>query len=100
MRAAFEPLFRRFSVDLVLAGHEHDYQRSRSIGATTYVISGAAAHLRPTVPGDFTEAAFSTPHFLDLRVVGDHLHVHAVDHAGRIFDSLALPALEAHPQIC
>lgn len=92
VRAAFEPVFRRFSVDLVLAGHEHDYQRSRPIGATTYVISGAAAHLRPTARAGFTEAAFSTHHFLDLRVVGDRLLLQAVDHKGRIFDSLALPA--------
>ena len=92
VRAAFEPLFRRFSVDLVLAGHEHDYQRSRPVGDTTYVISGAATHLRPTARADFTAAAFSTHHFLDLHVVGDRLHLHAVDHAGRIFDSLTLPA--------
>ncbi len=92
VRAAFAPLFRRFGVDLVLAGHEHDYQRSRPLGGTTYVISGAAAHLRPTAPAKFTAAAFSTPHFLDLRVTGDDLHLHAVDHAGRIFDSLSVPA--------
>lgn len=92
VRAAFEPLFRSFAVDLVLSGHEHDYQRSRPLGAPTYVISGAAAHLRPTARAEFTEAAFSTPHFLDLRVAGDRLQLHAVNHAGRIFDSLSLPA--------
>ena len=95
VRAAFEPAFRRFSVDLVLAGHEHDYQRSRPVGDTTYVISGAATHLRPTARADFTAVAFSTHHFLDLRVVGDHLHLQAVDHGGRIFDSVALPARAA-----
>ena len=94
-RAAFEPLFRRFSVDLVLAGHDHDYQRSRPLGGTTYVVSGAATHLRPTARADFTAAAFSTHHFLDLRVAGDRLHLHAVDQAGRTFDSLALPARAA-----
>ena len=92
VRAAFEPTFRRFSVDLVLAGHEHDYQRSRPVGDSTYVISGAATHLRPTARAEFTQTAFSTHHFLDLRVVGDCLRLMAVDHAGRVFDSLALPS--------
>ena len=91
VRAAFEPTFRRFAVDLVLAGHEHDYQRSNILGGTIYVISGAATHLRPTARAEFTGAAFSTHHFLDLHVVGPVLHLHAIDHAGRIFDSLALP---------
>ena len=76
----------------MLAGHEHDYQRSRILGGTTSVTSGAATHLRPTARAEFTAAAFSTHHFLDLQLVDDLLHLQAVDHAGRIFDSLALPA--------
>jgi 3',5'-cyclic AMP phosphodiesterase CpdA len=92
VRAAFEPTFSRFSVTLVLAGHEHDYQRSKMLGGTTYVISGAATHLRPTARAEFTATAFSTHHFLDLQVVDDVLHLQAVDRAGRIFDTLALPA--------
>ena len=92
VRRIFAPLFRRFGVDLVLAGHEHDYQRSRPVHGTTYVISGAATHLRPTAQASFTAAAFSTHHFVDLRVVGNHLELRAVGHDGRVFDGAALPA--------
>lgn len=90
VRRSFEPLFRRFEVDLVLAGHEHDYQRSLPEGNTTYVVSGAATHLRPTARRSFTAAAWATHHFVDLRVVGDELLVRAVDHAGLVFDGAAL----------
>jgi 3',5'-cyclic AMP phosphodiesterase CpdA len=98
VRRSFEPLFRRFGVDLVLAGHEHDYQRSLPQGPTTYVISGAATHLRPTARRSFTAAAWATHHFVDLRVVGDELLVRAVDHAGLVFDGVALPCRSARCQ--
>lgn len=91
VRQSFEPLFRRFGVDLVLAGHEHDYQRSLPQGNTTYVVSGAATHLRPTARRSFTAASWAIHHFVDLRVVGDDLLVRAVDHAGLVFDGVALP---------
>lgn len=44
-RAAFAPLFKQYGVQLALTGH--DYQRTRSIDGTTYLVSGAAAKLRP-----------------------------------------------------
>ena len=37
--------FERYGVQLVLSGHDHDYQRSTPINGVTYVVSGAA---RPT----------------------------------------------------
>ncbi len=90
VREAFCPLFERFGVQLVLAGHEHDYQRSKPLGGTTYVVSGGAARVRPTAKAPFTEVAFSTRHFTDLHVYDDHLVVRAVDQHGRVFDRATL----------
>jgi 3',5'-cyclic AMP phosphodiesterase CpdA len=90
VRRAFVPLFRRFGVDVVLAGHEHDYQRSEPIGGTTYVVSGAAAHLRSTGRARFTAASLATHHFLDLRISPDRLELVAVNHGGVAFDGLVL----------
>ena len=86
-----DPVLRRHHVDLVLSGHEHDYERSVPIDGTTYVVSGAATHLRPTARAAFTAAAWATRHFLDVRVVGDRLVVRAVDHAGLVVDAVSLP---------
>lgn len=90
VRRAFVPLFRRFGVDLVLAGHEHDYQRSMPLAGVTYVISGAATHLRPTGRCRFTAASHATHHFVDLRISAERLELVAVDHAGAAFDGVVL----------
>lgn len=90
VRRAFEPLFRHFGVDLVLAGHEHDYQRSEPLAGVTYVVSGAAAHRRPTGRARFTAASHAVHHFLDLRISAARLELVAVDHRGNAFDGVAL----------
>lgn len=84
------PLYERFGVDLVLAGHDHDYQRSTPQNGVTYVVSGGAAKLRPTASASFTAAAASTYHFTELAVYADRLVVRAVDHDGRILDDFSL----------
>ncbi len=90
VRRAFVPLFRRFGVDIVLAGHEHDYQRSKPLAGITYVISGAAAHLRATGRARFTAASRATHHFVDLRISPERLEVVAVNHGGVAFDGVVL----------
>lgn len=37
---AFGPLFEKHGVQLVLAGHDHGYERTREMGGVTYVVSG------------------------------------------------------------
>ena len=92
VRAAFAPLFKQYGVQLALAGHDHDYQRTRTIDGTTYLVSGAAAKLRPTGSNADTVVSQSIRHFLDLSVYADRLVVQPVDQAGRAFDGLVLPA--------
>ncbi|MDQ4132183.1 MAG: metallophosphoesterase [Actinomycetota bacterium] len=87
-RRAFVPLFRRFGVDVVLAGHDHDYQRSKPLAGITYVISGAAAHQRATGRAGFTAASHADHHFVDLRISPERLELVAVDHGGVAFDGV------------
>lgn len=84
------PLFERFHVPLVLAGHDHDYQRSKPIGGVTYVVSGGAATLRPTGREAFTAVSTSTLHYVDILAEDDRLTLHAIDQSGMLFDSLEL----------
>jgi 3',5'-cyclic AMP phosphodiesterase CpdA len=90
VRDAFAPLFETYGVQLVLAGHDHDYQRSQPIDGVTYVVSGGAAKTRPTSRAGFTETAWSTFHFVDLAVWSDRLELRAVDQQGQVFDSASL----------
>jgi 3',5'-cyclic AMP phosphodiesterase CpdA len=86
------PLFERYGVDLVLAGHDHDYQRSVLLRGVTYVVSGGAATLRRTGRKDFTAVAESVYHFVEAAVFTDRLELRAVNQAGQVFDQVVLPA--------
>lgn len=90
VRAAFGPLIAKYHVPLVLAGHDHDYQRSRMIDGTTYLVSGAGAKLRDTGSDENTAVSLSTRHFLDLSAYSDHLVVQAVDQGGEVIDGVVL----------
>lgn len=90
VRAAFEPLFIRYGVQLVLAGHDHDYQRSEPVDGTTYVVSGAGAKTRPTDRASFTAVSWSTQHFVDLQIWPDRLEGQAVAQDGLVYDRFEL----------
>ena len=90
VRAAFVPLFEKYDVQLVLTGHDHDYQRSQPINGVTYVVSGGAATLRPAHLADFSAVAWSTYHFVDISVTSDRLVVRAVDQQLEIIDEVTL----------
>ena len=90
IRATFSPIFERHGVQLVLSGHDHDYQRSDVIGGVTYVVSGAAAGTRRTSTESFTAVSFSWHHFLDVAVFADALVVRAVNQDGRVADEAVL----------
>ena len=77
-REAFVPLFERYDVDLVLAGHDHDYQRSVPIGDITYVVSGAGSKVRQTGSADFTATSAAVLHFVEIAVWQDRLEISAI----------------------
>ena len=91
-RQAFGPLFVRYGVQLVLSGHEHDYQRSTVIGGVTYVVSGAASGSRRTGERSFTAASFSWHHFVELDIYPDRIVGRAVNQSHRVADTWTLAA--------
>lgn len=84
------PLFEQYDVPLVLAGHDHDYQRSRPIHGVTYVVTGGAATLRPTGREDFTAVSASTLHYTDVLLTRHRLVLRAIDQDGGQIDDLRL----------
>ncbi len=80
------PIFTRYDVPLVLAGHDHDYQRSLPLDGVTYVVSGGGAKLRPTGAQDFTAVSASVLHYLDLLVYKHTIIGRAIDQSGRLVD--------------
>lgn len=90
VRETWGPVFAAADVDLVLAGHDHDYQRSEPQDGVTYVVSGAGAKLDPTGSQDFTAVSASTLHFLDLLFYDDRILGRAIDHSGELVDAFEI----------
>ena len=87
VQQAWGPLFAEYDVPLVLAGHDHDYQRSTPQDGVTYVVSGAGAKLRPTGRDDFTAVSASTLHYLDLLFYANRVVGRAIDQHGDLVDT-------------
>jgi predicted phosphodiesterase len=94
LREQLEPLFLKYGMDLVLAGHEHFYERLKPQRGIYYFISGGAGKLRK---GDvnktnMTAKAFDTGyHFMLMEVAKDTLHFQVISDKGATVDSGALP---------
>ncbi|HEX6419619.1 MAG TPA: metallophosphoesterase [Acidimicrobiales bacterium] len=90
VRAAFSPLFERYGVQLVLSGHDHDYQRSVPVGGVTYVVTGGASGTRRTGEDDFTAESFSWHHFTEVAVFRDRIVVRAINQDLRVADEATI----------
>jgi hypothetical protein len=92
VRDAFSPIFERHGVQLVLSGHDHDYERTRPIGGVTYVVTGGGGYgLRPVGQSDFTVLSASVFHFVRAEVEADTLALIAIDATGATVDSVRIP---------
>lgn len=89
VRRWFVPLFEKYDVPLVLAGHDHHYERIRPQNGVHYIVSGGGGRgTRPVGRSYFTAFSESVLNFLYLQIEGDVMTVHAIDGTGREFDSL------------
>ncbi len=91
LREIVEPIFLKYGVNAVFAGHEHFYERIKPQNGIYYFISGAGGKLRP---GDvkkgspLTEKAFDGDmSFMLLEVAGDELHFQVISRAGATVDA-------------
>lgn len=90
VRRTWGGLFAEARLRLVLAGHDHDYQRSTPQDGVTYVVSGAGAKHRRSGREDFTAVSASTLHYLDLLFYDDRIVGRAIDQPGRLVDTFTL----------
>lgn len=88
------PVLERHAVDLVLAGHDHHYERTHPVNGITYVVSGGGAKLTPVRPSARTAAAASVLQYLHVDVRGDRLTGRSCAPDGRLVDAFTLRARE------
>ena len=89
LRLQLEPLFLKYGVDVVFAGHEHFYERIKPQKGIYYFTSGGGAKLREgdVNLGPLTAAAFDTDQsFMLVEVSGDSLRFQTISRLGRIVD--------------
>jgi hypothetical protein len=91
VQARFGPIFERHGVALVLAGHEHNYERVRAINGVHYLVTGGGGReTRAVGVCDWTAFSERVIHFVYVTIEGDRLAAHAIDAVGREFDGLVI----------
>lgn len=91
LRSLLEPLLLRFQVPLVLAGHDHHYERLE-VGPTAHlVVGGGGASIYPTKPPSPQSRAVAVAHHaLFLEVQKGALVGYALSPDGRVLDRFTL----------
>ena len=90
VRVLFEPLFLKYGVNVVFAGHDHIYERLIPQKGIYYFVEGAGGQLRKgdTNRSAMTAKAFDQDQsFMLVEIEGDVLSFEAVSRAGAIVDS-------------
>ena len=90
LRKVLEPLFVKYGVDVVFAGHDHVYERVHPQQGIYYFTEGASGSLRPgnLAPSAITAKGFDTDRsFLMIEFAGDDLYFQATSRTGVAVDS-------------
>ena len=89
LRAYLEPLLLKYGVDVVMAGHEHFYERLAPQKGVNYFIAGSAGKLREgnIDPGLLHEAGFDKDlSFMLVEIAGDDMHFQVLSRLGSTVD--------------
>jgi hypothetical protein len=92
-RISLEPIFLRYGVDAVFAGHEHFYQRTTLQRGIQYFVSGGAGSLRAgdAAPAPFIAREFDTDyHFMLVEIERDVMSFQVISRTGETVDAGAL----------
>ena len=98
LRKVLQPLFEQTGVRVVLAGHEHVYERLKPQNGIFYFVLGNSGELRvhnlrpssDTVKGFDTDQSFAL-----FEIAGDQLHFQVISRTGATVDSGTLTSVRA-----
>lgn len=91
LRVALEPLLRQYRVPLVLAGHEHDYERLEARGMVHIVAGGGGAYLRDfLIVQAESKVRRVSPNYLILEASLEQLVVTAYNEKNEVIDRVEL----------
>jgi 3',5'-cyclic AMP phosphodiesterase CpdA len=90
LRKLLEPLFRRYYVNVVFAGHDHVYERVKPQDGIYYFTEGSSGELRA---GDLNRSAItakgydSDNTFMVVEFAGDQMNFQTISRTGQTVDS-------------
>jgi len=91
LREVVEPIFVRYGVNLVLAGHDHVYERIKPQKGIYYFVSGAGGKLRSgdlRTSSPLTDKAYDRDlHFMLFEIADDQLYFQAISRTGETIDT-------------
>jgi len=96
-----DPVCERYGVQLVVNGHDHNYERFRPKGGLTRIVSGGGGYaLYGMVERDPESVWFqSMHHHLRVTVEGDWMKTEAVATDGTVIDSTTIPRVPPAPGV-
>jgi predicted phosphodiesterase len=90
LRLLLEPIFVKYGVNVVFAGHEHIYERVKPQKGIYYFTEGSSGQLRAggLERSDITANGFDTDRaFLLVEIAGDTMYFETVARTGKVVDS-------------
>lgn len=90
LRVELEPLLVRYGVQVVLSGHDHNYERFKPQKGITYFVSGNGGQLRKggVKPTADTAASFAADvSFMLIEITGNDLYFQTISRTGGTVDS-------------
>jgi acid phosphatase type 7 len=91
LRTKLAPVVEGNRVQLVLAGHDHDYERMIPQNGVAYVVTGGGGKgTRPVGKSAFTAHSTDAIHFVYGEVGRDTMTLHAIDATGAEFDTMII----------
>ncbi len=91
VRDAFVDVFKRFGVNFVFCGHDHDYERTLPVGGTYYVVTGGGgAPLYDVGVGANTAFSLRTLEYCLVEVDSFRMTLVVKNPAGEVVDSVSV----------
>jgi 3',5'-cyclic AMP phosphodiesterase CpdA len=94
LRSLLEPMFIKYGVDAVFAGHDHVYERIHPQGGIYYFTEGSSGQLRA---GDLQRTSIEDKGFdadrtfMLIEITGDEMYFETLSRVGNMIDSGILP---------
>lgn len=90
MKLILVPLFEKYNIDLVISGHDHNYQRIEKENIDYIVTGGGGAHLYPVESGNDLIKGLSVHHYVEFSYSPGVIDARVIDINGNLIDQFSI----------